>query len=120
MFGMGAATRIYVATGATGMRLGVNGLFGLVQNRLELDPLSGHLSLFANARSDRMKVTFFDGSGLWVCSRRIGRGRLRCRCRSGRRAKWAVRQECCGGMNSISHLPLDNLLCASALPTCTR
>jgi|ERR1039458_5482653 hypothetical protein len=46
MFGMGAATRIYVATGATGMRLGVNGLFGLVQNRLELDPLSGHLSLF--------------------------------------------------------------------------
>jgi transposase len=77
MFGLGAATRIYVATGATDMRLGFNGLFGLVRGRLESDPLSGHLYLFANARRDRMKVLFFDGSGLWVCARRMEGGRLR-------------------------------------------
>jgi transposase len=77
MFGLGAATRIYVATGTTDMRLGFNGLFGLVRGRLESDPLSGHLYLFANARRDRMKVLFFDGSGLWVCARRMEGGRLR-------------------------------------------
>jgi transposase len=77
MFGPGAATRIYVATGATDMRLGFNGLYGLVRDRLECDPLSGHLCLFANARRDRMKVLFFDGSGLWVCARRMEGGRLR-------------------------------------------
>jgi transposase len=54
-----------------------NGLFGLVRGRLESDPLSGHLYLFANARRDRMKVLFFDGSGLWVCARRMEGGRLR-------------------------------------------
>jgi transposase len=77
MLGLGAATRIYVATGATDMRLGYDGLFGLVRDRLESDPLSGHLYLFANSRRDRMKVFFFDGSSLWVCSRRMEGGRLR-------------------------------------------
>jgi transposase len=41
MFGLGTATRIYVATGATDMRMGFNGLYGLVANRLGSDPLSG-------------------------------------------------------------------------------
>jgi transposase len=77
MFGLGTATRIYVATGATDMRLGFNGLYGLVANRLGSDPLSGHLYLFANSRRDRMKVLFFDGSGLWVCAKRMEGGRLR-------------------------------------------
>jgi transposase len=77
MLGLGAATRIYVATGATDMRLGFNGLYGLVRNRLACDPLSGHLFLFANARRDRMKVIYFDGSGLWVCAKRMEGGRLR-------------------------------------------
>jgi transposase len=77
MLGLGAATRIYVATGATDMRLGYDGLYGLVRDRLVCDPLSGHLYLFANARRDRLKVLFFDGSGLWVCSKRMEGGRLR-------------------------------------------
>jgi transposase len=77
MLGLGAATRIYVATGATDMRLGYDGLFGLVRDKLASDPLSGHLYLFANARRDRMKVLFFDGTGLWVCAKRMEGGRLR-------------------------------------------
>jgi transposase len=43
MLGVGAATRIYVATGATDMRLGFNGLYGLVRERLECEPTNGHL-----------------------------------------------------------------------------
>lgn len=73
---MGAATRIYVAVGATDMRKGFNGLEGLIRERLECDPTSGHIFLFSNARRDRLKLVFFDGSGLWVCSKRMERGRL--------------------------------------------
>ena len=72
MLGVGAATRIYVATGATDMRLGFNGLYGLVRERLECDPTNGHLYLFANSRRDRMKILYFDGSGLWVCAKPHG------------------------------------------------
>jgi transposase len=77
VFAMGAATRIYVAIGATDMRKGFNGLEGLVRERLGCDPTSGHIFLFANARRDRLKLIFFDGSGLWVCAKRMEGGRLR-------------------------------------------
>ena len=76
MFGLGAATRIYVAPGATDMRKGFNGLFGLVRDQLICDPLSGHLFLFSNAQRNRLKILFSDSSGLWVCSKRLEKGRF--------------------------------------------
>lgn len=76
MLGLGAATRIYVATGGADMRLGFDGLYALVEGQLQQDPRTGHLFLFANKRRDRMKIIFFDGSSLWVCARRMEQGRL--------------------------------------------
>jgi transposase len=76
MFGLGAATRIYLAPGATDMRKGFEGLYGLVRDRLLCDPLSGHLFLFSNAQKNRLKILFSDSSGLWVCSKRLEKGRF--------------------------------------------
>lgn len=77
MFGLGAATRIYLAAGATDMRKGFEGLYGLVRDRLLCEPLSGHVFLFSNARRNRLKALFWDGSGLWVCAKRLEKGRFR-------------------------------------------
>ena len=77
MFGFGPATRIYLAVGATDMRKGFEGLFGLVRDRLQCDPLSGHVFLFCNGRRNRLKLLVFDGSGLWICSKRLEKGRFR-------------------------------------------
>ena len=74
MFGFGAATRIYLAPGATDMRKGFEGLYGLVRDRLQCNPLSGHVFLFANARRNRMKLMFWDTTGLWVCAKRLEKG----------------------------------------------
>jgi transposase len=73
---VGAATRIYVATGATDMRKGFNGLYGLVRDQLLCDPLSGHLLLFSNAQHNRLKIIFWDRSGFWVCAKRLEKGRF--------------------------------------------
>jgi transposase len=73
---MGAAMRIFVATSVTDMRFGFNGLYALAAGQLQQNPQSGHLFLFANKRRDRMKILFFDGSSLWVCARRMEKGRL--------------------------------------------
>ncbi len=77
MFGIGPATRIYLATGATDMRKGFEGLYGLARDRLSCEPLSGHVFLFSNAKRNRLKMLFWDGSGLWVCSKRLEKGRFR-------------------------------------------
>jgi transposase len=66
MFGWGPATKVYLAAGATDMRKGFDGLYSLVRDRLELEPLSGHVFLFSNAQRNRMKLIYWDGSGLWV------------------------------------------------------
>jgi transposase len=62
VFGFGPATRIYLAPGATDMRKAFEGLYGLVRDRLQCEPLSGHVFLFANARRNRLKLMVFDGS----------------------------------------------------------
>ena len=77
MFGVGVATKIYVAPGATDMRKGFAGLHGIVRDQLGCDPMSGHLFLFANARRTRLKVLVWDGSGLWVCAKQLQKGRFR-------------------------------------------
>jgi transposase len=76
MFGLGPATRIYLAVGATDMRKSFEGLHGLVRDRLELEPLSGHVFLFCNGSRNRLKILFWDGNGLWVCAKRLERGRF--------------------------------------------
>jgi len=76
VFGFGPATRIYVAVGATDMRKGFEGLYGLVRDRLQCSPLSGHVFLFCNAARNRLKLLVWDGSGLWVCGKKLARGRF--------------------------------------------
>jgi transposase len=76
VFGLGPATKVYAAVEAVDMRKGFDGLYGLVRDQLGQDPLSGHVFLFANRRHTRLKVLVWDGSGLWVCAKRLEKGRF--------------------------------------------
>jgi transposase len=93
MFGWGPATRIYLAAGATDMRKGFEGLYGLVREKLQLEPLSGHVFLFSNAQRNRLKLLFWDGSGLWVCAKRLEKGRFRWPAAGGGEATVVLRHE---------------------------
>ena len=77
MFGLGLATKIFVAIEAVDMRKGFEGLYGVVRDQLGADPLSGHLFLFSNRTRTRLKALVWDGSGLWMCSKRLEKGRFR-------------------------------------------
>jgi transposase len=77
MFGLSPATKVFVAVGAVDMRKGFEGLHGLVRDHLGEDPLSGHLFLFTNKPRTRLKALVWDGSGLWVCGKRLEKGRFR-------------------------------------------
>ena len=77
VFGLTPATKIYIAVEAVDMRKGFDGLYGLVRDQLGQDPLSGHLFLFSNRTHTRLKALLWDGSGLWVCGKRLEKGRFR-------------------------------------------
>ena len=93
MFGAGLATRIYLAAGATDMRKGFEGLYGLARDRLSCDPLSGHIFVFSNAQRNRLKLLYWDGSGLWVCAKRLEKGRFRWREAAGEQVKMILSHE---------------------------
>ena len=76
MFGLGLATKVFLAVEAIDMRKGFEGLYGLVRDHLGEDPLSGHLFLFTNRTRTRLKALVWDGSGLWVCAKRLEKGRF--------------------------------------------
>ena len=74
MLSVSPATRIFVALAAVDMRRSFNGLYAYVQCVLGQDPLTGHLFVFTNRLRNRLKILYFDGSGLWVCAKRLEKG----------------------------------------------
>jgi transposase len=76
MIGIGPATKIHLLAGATDMRRGFEGLYALASGLLEAEPLSGHVFGFCNKGRNRLKLLYWDGSGLWVCAKRLEKGRF--------------------------------------------
>ncbi len=74
MITLSAATRVFVVAGFTDMRKSFNGLYGIVAQQLAADPVSGHVFVFCNRSRTRIKLLTWDGSGLWVCSKRLEQG----------------------------------------------
>jgi transposase len=58
------------------LRMGYNGLVGLVERELGQDPMSGDLFLFVNRRRTGCKVLLWDGTGLCIFMKRLERGRF--------------------------------------------
>ena len=76
MIPMPARTRIWVACGATDMRKGFDGLAMLAQDVVKQSPYSGHIFVFRGKRSDRIKILWWDGTGLCLYAKRLERGRF--------------------------------------------
>jgi transposase len=69
------AVKLWYCPDPVDMRLGFDGLFALVRNRLHADPLSGHLFIFRNRLADRLKVLYWGGHGLCLFCQRLEAGR---------------------------------------------
>ena len=63
--------RILVSTQPVDFRKGHDGLAALVQSVLKEDPFTGTMFLFRAKRADRLKILFWDGSGLVMAYKRL-------------------------------------------------
>lgn len=69
-----ASVRVYLCLSACDMRRSFDGLHVLVRDHLQLDPLAGHLYLFANKRRDRLKILYWDRDGFAIWAKRLEAG----------------------------------------------
>lgn len=74
MLTVSPAVRIYLAAGATDLRKGFDGLAAIAREVLARDPLSGALFVFTNARRTRIRVLTWDGTGMWLMTKRLEKG----------------------------------------------
>ena len=74
MLSLTPPTQVFLVSGATDMRKSFNGLMAIVEQDLKRDVFSGHLFVFSNRQRNRLKILFWDRSGLWVYAKRLERG----------------------------------------------
>jgi transposase len=66
--------RVFLAVEPADMRKGFEGLHALVGERLGENVRGGALFVFTNKRRTRLKVLYFDGTGLWLMAKRLEEG----------------------------------------------
>lgn len=76
MLSLPSSTRVVAAIEPVDMRKSFNGLYAVAAEQLGESPTSGALFLFANRRRDRLKILYWDGTGLWVLAKRLEKGRF--------------------------------------------
>jgi transposase len=74
MLSFSGSLKVLVAVEPCDLRKGFNGLHALVTERLAEDPQSGTLFVFTNRDHTRLKILCWDGTGLWLLTKRLERG----------------------------------------------
>lgn len=77
MIGPTGAIRVMVATKPVDFRKGAEGLAALVRERMKADPFSGAVYVFRAKRTDRVKLIYWDGTGVCLFSKRLEDGEFR-------------------------------------------
>ncbi|MGX7705536.1 IS66 family insertion sequence element accessory protein TnpB [Methylobacterium sp. Gmos1] len=70
MIGPSGVVRVLLATRPVDFRKGADGLAVLLRDALGTDPFSGTVYVFRSKRADRVKLLFWDGSGVVLVAKR--------------------------------------------------
>lgn len=70
------SVRVFVATKPVDFRKGMDGLAAIVENELKLEPYSGVIYVFRAKRADRVKLLFWDGTGVSLLTKRLEGGKF--------------------------------------------
>ena len=74
MLSFPGSLKIFVALEPVDLRKSFNGLEAVVSERLREDLRAGAVFVFTNRRHSRLKILYWDGSGLWLLIKRLEQG----------------------------------------------
>lgn len=71
------SVRVFIATKPVDFRKGMDGLAAITEGELKLEPFSGVIYVFRAKRADRVKLLFWDGTGICLLAKRLEGGTFR-------------------------------------------
>ena len=75
MLAFPATLKVWLAVEPADMRKQYDGLWSLASEHLREDPRQGALFVFTNKSRNRLKLLYWDGTGVWVLAKRLEKGR---------------------------------------------
>jgi transposase len=69
-------SHIYIATGYTDLRRGIDGLVSIVQQVFQLDPFKDSIFLFCGRKPNRIKALYWDKNGFVILYKRLEEGKF--------------------------------------------
>lgn len=88
--------KIFIASGSTDLRKGIDGYALIIQDVYKLSPFEDVLFIFCNRHHNKIKCLYWDGTGFWLLYKRLDKGHF----------KWEKKN----GLIEISHQQLGWLL----------
>jgi transposase len=77
MIGPTGSVRVMMATRPVDFRKGAEGLAALVRETMASDPFSGSVYVFRAKRADRIKLVYWDGTGVCLFAKKFEDGEFR-------------------------------------------
>lgn len=77
MIDLSKVNKIYIITGPTDLRMGIDGYATIVQLLFKNNPFDGSLYMFCNKHHNKIKILHFEDSGFWLYYKRIETGTIK-------------------------------------------
>lgn len=74
MLNFATKLKVWVCLEPCDMRKSFNGLWQVAEEQLRIDPRQGALIIFTNKKRNRLKLLYWDGTGVWVLAKRLEEG----------------------------------------------
>jgi len=76
MLQIAAQAKIFLCLQPIDFRKGIDGLFAVCRQHLDIDPMTGAVFVFRNKSRTSLKFLFYDGQGFWLCVKRLSKGKF--------------------------------------------
>lgn len=71
-----AQASVFVMHESVNFRNGIDGMAAIARTVLLHEPMSGGFFVFRNRGRHMLRILYYDGSGFWLCTKRLSQGRF--------------------------------------------